>query len=195
MNKLLLLLSVLLVSTWVSAQTGPAGLALNDKAPDFTAKDQNGQSFHLQEQLKKGPVVLVFYRGQWCPFCNRQLKKLEDSLSFITGKGASLVAVSPEIMENIEKTIKKTKATYPVVHDDGMKIMKAYDVLYDVDDATIKRYQGYGLDFNKANGEDIGNRLPVPALYVIKKDGTIAFRHFDPDYRKRPSVAEILQHL
>ena len=195
MNKIFLLVSVLMVSLYVSAQSGPAGLAVTDKAPEFTAKDQNGKTFDLQQQLKKGPVVLVFYRGQWCPFCNRQLKKLEDSLSFISAKGATLVAVSPEVTENIAKTIKKTKAGYPILHDEGLKIMKAYDVAYDVDEATIKRYKGYGINFDEANGSDNGARLPVPALYIIRKDGTIAYRHFDPDYRKRPSVAEILAHL
>lgn len=176
------------------AQDAPKGLRVNDKAPDFTAKDQNGKSVSLQESLKKGAVVVVFYRGQWCPYCNKQLKKLEDSLSFIVAKGANLITVTPEKPENIVKTISKTKATYSILYDEGLKIMKLYDVAYAVDTATIVKYKKYGIDFNEANGTN-GASLPVPAVYVINKDGNIVFRHFDPDYRNRASVQDILSHL
>jgi peroxiredoxin len=168
---------------------------VNDKAPDFKAKDQSGKPVNLEEQLKKGPVVLVFYRGQWCPYCNKQLKKLEDSLSFITSKGATLIAITPEKPENISKTIKKTNASYPIVFDDGLVIMKKYDVAFEVDKKTVERYKGYGIDFTEVNGANNNEHLPIPALFVIDKQGTIVFRHFDPDYTKRASVADILAHL
>jgi peroxiredoxin len=120
---------------------------------------------------------------------------LEDSLSLITGKGATLVAITPEKSENISKTIEKTKATYPILFDDGLKIMKSYDVAFAVDNKTIEKYKGYGIDFTTVNGANNGAHLPVPALYVINKNGRIVFRHFDKDYTKRPSVADILAHL
>jgi peroxiredoxin len=193
-KKYLLLLAFSFAALLINAQDGPKGLQVNDDAPAFTAKDQSGKNVSLSDQLKKGPVVLVFYRGQWCPYCNKQLKKLEDSLSLITGKGASLVTVTPEKPESIEKTIKKTKASYPILYDDGLKIMKSYDVAFAVDAATVEKYKGYGIDFNQANGAN-GANLPVPALYIISKEGKIIFRHFDADYTKRASVAEILEHL
>lgn len=177
------------------AQDGPKGLNVNDEAPAFSAKDQDGKTVSLKEQLKNGAVVLVFYRGQWCPYCNKQLKKLEDSLSLITGKGATLIAVTPEKPENISATIEKTKATYPILFDDGLTIMKSYDVAYAVDEKTIESYKKYGIDFNVVNGEKNGTNLPVPAIYVINKEGKIVFRHFDKNYTKRASVAEILAHL
>lgn len=173
----------------------PKGLNVNDTAPVFSAKDQDGKTVDLKEKLKNGPVVLVFSRGQWCPYCNRQLKKLEDSLSLITAKGASLIAISPETSENIDKTIEKTKASYPILHDEGLTIMKSYDVAFTVDDKTIEKYKGYGIDFSKLNGDANGANLPVPAIYVINKEGKIIFRHFDKNYAKRASVAEILEHL
>src|ERR1700733_15362851 len=100
---------VVLLATWVSAeaQVGPQGLKANTAAPDFIAKDQNGAVFHLKSSLIKGPVLLVLYRGQWCPYCNKELKALEDSLTLIIRKGATLVAVSPELQENVNKTIAK----------------------------------------------------------------------------------------
>ncbi len=77
-------------------QMNPSGLQVNDKAPEFTAKDQNGKVISLKDELKNGKVVLIFYRGQWCPYCNKQLKGIEDSLSLITSKGATVLAITPE---------------------------------------------------------------------------------------------------
>ena len=135
----LLVLAILLMPLFSIAQTVPTGLQVNDKSPDFTATDQQGQKFNLFNELKKGPVVLVFYRGQWCPYCNKQLKQLEDSLIFIKDKSASLVAIAPETPKNILKTVGKTKATYPVLYDEGLKIMKRYDVSFAVNDKTVCR--------------------------------------------------------
>lgn len=176
------------------AQAPAKGLQVNDKAPGFSGIDQFKKKISLQKQLKLGAVVLVFYRGQWCPFCNRQLKKLEDSLSFITKKGASVIAITPEKPENISKTLEKTNASYSVLFDDGLKIMKSYDVSFAVDSNLVQRYKKFGIDFNEANGIN-GANLPVPALFIINKDGIIIYRHFDPDYKQRPSVQEILSHL
>ncbi len=183
-----------LFSSLTKAQQLPKGLRVNDAAPVFMTKDQHGKKISLADEIKKGPVVLVFYRGQWCPYCNKQLKKLEDSLSFITARGAALIAVSPEKPENIAKTIRKTNASYPVLFDDGSTIMKLYDVAYAVDTATVSKYKKYGIDFTEVNGAN-GAVLPVPAVFVINKEGKIVFRHFDPDYRNRASVKDILDHL
>ena len=194
MKKLILALGTVITVLSTNAQEGPKGLNVHDKAPAFSAKDQYGKQIKLEEQLKIGAVVLVFYRGQWCPYCNRQLKALEDSLSFITEKGAKLIAVTPEKPENISKTISKTKATYPILFDEGLKIMRDYDVAFSVDDRTIEKYKGYGIDFTEVNGSN-GAKLPVPAVYIINKSGEIIYRFFEADYRKRPSVKEVLDHL
>lgn len=195
MKQLFFSVTLLIVSFSMDAQEGPKGLNINDAAPDFTAKDQNGKAVNLKENLKNGAVVLVFYRGQWCPYCNRYLKRLEDSMSLVSNKGASLITVTPETAEGIAKTIEKTNATYPILYDEGLSIMKRYDVAFKVDDKTVEKYKGYGIDFTKANSESNGPNLPVPAVFVISKEGKIIFRHFDKDYTKRVSVAEILEHL
>ena len=194
MKKITLFLSFLISVFSVTAQADLKGLNINDNAPDFTAVDQNGKEFNLKSQLKKGAVVLVFYRGQWCPYCNKQLKQLEDSLSMILAKGASVVAITPEKPENVAKTITKTKATYPVLFDDGLKIMKSYDVLFKVDDITIERYKKFGIDFAEANGTINGANLPVPAVYIVK-NGKVIFRYFDIDYKMRAYVVDILKYL
>jgi len=185
----------LLLSLFVIAQsTDPQGLKVGDAAPLFTATDNSGKSFSLESALKKGDVVLMFYRGQWCPFCNKQMSQMNDSLSLITGKGATVVAISPEIQENVVKTIEKTKASFPVISDVQMKIMKDYQVNFAVPQTTIDRYKNFGIDFNVANGVN-GANLPVPATYVIGKNGKIKYVFFNPDYRKRASVKEIASYL
>lgn len=176
------------------AQEAPEGLFLNSKAPDFKAKDQNGNEVRLKDLLKKGKVVLVFYRGQWCPYCNKYLGKLEDSLQLIKDKGATVVAVTPEKPESVAMTIEKTKAEYAVLYDEDLKIMKAYDVEFEVPENTLTRYRNAGIKIDENNGKN-GNFLPIPATYIIDKESTIVYRFFNQDYRKRPSVREILDNL
>lgn len=172
----------------------PEGLKIGDKAPDFTIKNSANEVFSLSKALKKGPVVLVFYRGQWCPFCNKQLSQLNDSLSQIKAKGATVVAISPEVEESIAKTVEKTKASFAVLHDDKMAVMKSYKVNFAVDANTVERYKKYGIDFNQANGNN-GANLPVPATYIIGTNGIIKYVFFNVDYQKRASVKEILDNL
>ena len=193
MKKLLFCL-ILFCNTQSFAQNKSEGLRINDKAPDFTAVDQKGEKVNLKKQLKKGNVVLIFYRGQWCPYCNKQLKQLEDSIGFIKAKGATVLAITPEVPENISKTIAKTNASYSVLYDEGLKIMNAYKVAFQVEAKTVEKYKGYGVDFLKANGSN-GANLPVPAVYIISKKGKIIYRFFEVDYTKRPSVKTILDHL
>lgn len=194
MRSLIVFISFLFISGTISAQQAPEGLFIASKAPDFKAKDQNGNEVRLKDLLKKGKVVLVFYRGQWCPYCNKALSRLQDSLQLIIDKGATLVAVSPEKSDNIALTVEKTKATYPVLHDEGLKIMKAYDVKYEMQENTVTRYRNAGLDIEKINGDN-GKFLPVPAVYIIDKESTITYRFFETDYKKRPSVKTILENL
>jgi len=194
MRKILITLLVLFYLTEINAQEKPEGLFIGSKAPDFKAKDQDGNDVRLKDLLKKGKVVLVFYRGYWCPYCNRELSRLQDSLIQIQEKGATVVAVSPEMPAQIKQTVEKTKAAYPVIYDEGLKIMKGYEVEYELEETTLARYRSSGLDIEKNNGTN-GKYLPVPAVYIIDKESTVTYRFFDTDYKKRPSVAEILRNL
>lgn len=194
MRYFLILLATLFISGPAFTQNAPEGLFLNSKAPDFKAKDQNGNEVRLKDLLKKGKVVLVFYRGNWCPYCNRYLKLLEDSLESIKDKGATLVAITAELPENINKTIEKTGAEYPILFDEDLKIMKAYDVEFEVPANTLTRYRNTGIKLDEINGRN-GNFLPIPATYVIDKDQTVVYRFFNSDYKKRAPVDEILKSV
>lgn len=188
-----LLMAFLLVNL-ASAQEAPEGLFIGSKAPDFRCTDNKGQDIRLKDLLKKGKVVLVFYRGYWCPFCNRELSRFQDSLELITQKGAQLIAVSPESKDKLDSTEARTGASFPLISDEGMKIMKAYEVEFEMEENTVTRYRNAGIDILKVNGAN-ANYLPVPAVYIIDKESTIRYRFFNTDYRKRPSVKELLDNL
>ncbi len=193
MRKMIFVLA-LLAAGKLMAQSGPAGLQAGDKAPVFNTRSYDGKPVQLEQLLSKGPVVLLFYRGQWCPFCNKQLKHLQDSLPQLMAKGAQVVAVTPETPANVQKTIEKTSAGFTIIADSALQVMKSYDVAFTVDDKTVEKYKSYGIDFDAANGRN-GKVLPVPAVYIISREGVITYRYFDTDYRKRPSVKELLEHL
>ena len=180
--------------TTLFAQDQPTGLKVGDTAPNFKGRNQNGKLLSLKKLLTTGSVVIVFYRGEWCPHCNRQLKSLQDSLSLITAKGASVVAITPEKSENVEKTIQKTQVSFQVVSDIDLKIMNAYKVTFAWDTATTSKYKSYGINLTEKNASK-QNVLPVPAVYIIGKDGKIKYSFFNQNYEKRATVKEILGNL
>lgn len=189
------LLSLLAFLFLIAAQAQkPEGLFINSKAPEFKLKDQSGVEVALKDFRKKGPVVLLFYRGNWCPFCNRQLKAYQDSLGLITAKGAQIVAITPERQEGIDSTISKTGAVFPILYDEDMKTASAYEVAFGVDDRTVNRYKMAGIDLLKNNGQKKAT-LPVPAVYIINKEGTITYRYFNENYRNRVPVSEIVKNI
>lgn len=189
MRKLILVALLTFCTTTLFAQ---AGLKVGDKAPAFIAKDNAGNELNLKKLLKTNKaVVLFFYRGQWCPYCNKHIQQLQDSLQLLTEKGAYVVGVTPETKENVAKTVGKTHASFTMVSDKGYAIMKAYDVNYVMDQAEVIKYKGYGIDLDANNGNR-DHMLPVPATYVIGKNGKLTYVHFDKDYRNRASIKTLL---
>jgi peroxiredoxin len=193
--KQLFLFAFLLFTFSVFAQEKPEGLFINSKAPDFKAKDQSGLEVNLKDLRKKGPVVIIFYRGNWCPYCTKELTKLQDSLALFTEKGVQVVAITPEASDGITKTIEKTKAVFPIIYDEEMKISKGYKVAFQVDDRTAERYKSFGNDLLVINNQKQKAWLPVPAVYIINKEGTVTYRYFNEDYKKQPNIKEILTEL
>lgn len=177
------------------AQDKPEGLFINSKAYDFKANDQNGHEINFRELRKKGSIVVLFYQGNWSPFCNRELKHFADSIQFILAKNAQLIAITPETQEGIDSTIAKTGANFPIVYDEDMKITTAYQGSYRVDDRSLSRYKNAGIDLLKINNQKKEAYLPIPAVYVVNKEGSVTYRYFNEDNRKRVSVKEILDNL
>ncbi len=175
--------------------TDAKGLAVGDSVINFTAKDLNDSLFDLKTALKKGPIVVIFYRGQWCPICNRHLSNLQDSLQLIYDKGAQVVAISPEKSEFLKRTAEKTHASFSLLYDEDYKISQQFDVLFLPD--TLKRI-AYNTILNanlKTAQSDDSERLPIPATFIIDTNGKIVWRHFDPDYKQRSTVTDIIKNI
>ncbi len=171
------------------------GLQPGAKVPMFHAKDMQGNNFSLHEALEHGPVVIIFYRGHWCPVCNKHLQTLQDSLDVIQQYGATLVAVSPEQVRLLGETAEKTGAEFTLLFDEDYLIAEAFDVQFRPDSMQRVMYNTVlGANLKKAHSDD-SQQLPIPATYVIGQDGKIAWRHFDPDYKKRSSVNDIVEAL
>ncbi|RXQ93889.1 AhpC/TSA family protein [Ancylomarina salipaludis] len=192
--KRLLFLILVLISLSSHAQKTKCSLKIGQKAPRFVALDQNGVKIKSTAILKEKQLIVVFYRGQWCPFCNRHLSELQDHLEDFKKAGAQLIAITPEKTENIDKTIEKTKADFPILWDKDNLIMKTFGVDFILAKDLQERYKQYGVDLNKANGNP-SQTLPVPATFVIGKNGKIKFIQYDPNYKNRSTAQEILNHL
>lgn len=165
-----------------------------DPAPSFSTHDQYGRTVALPDLLREGKAVLLFYRGYWCPYCNKALKNFQDSLSLITEKKARVIAISPEKPEYQQKTMDITKAAFSLISDQRHQIMDTYGVTFSLDSMAVMRLKNAGIRLGEINGNN-GTVLPVPAVFIIEQSGIISYRFFDPNYRNRPSVAAILEQL
>ena len=170
-------------------------LEIGTKAPNFSGVDQNGNELELEKLLLEDNVLLIFYRGNWCPYCEKHLSALQDSLQMVLDKGTSVVVVTPEKSEAIQKMVGKTGATYSIVHDEDYKIMNDYKLAFKINKETVPRFYTFVLQKTRKANENEEDILPVPATYLIGKDGTIKYAHFDEDYRNRSSIKEILENL
>jgi peroxiredoxin len=175
----------------------PQGLPVGTAAPDFRISDQDEQPFALSDALKDGPVVLIFYRGHWCPICNRHLSALQDSLSLLTDKGATVIAISPQKSEFLKRTQEKVNAGFRLLSDTDHAVAKAYGVNFEPSATEKGMYNTMlGADFKLSHTDGEAEvQLPVPATYVIGKDGKVKWRHFDTDYKKRAHVKDIAAQL
>jgi peroxiredoxin len=173
----------------------PLGLKEGDKAPDFSGYDQSGARVNSKDLLVKGPIVLFFYRGKWCPVCSKYLNNYQDSLKILTDMGANVVAITPESIENVEQTVKLHNLSFTVIYDCQEQIMKDYNVMFSVTKAYSDVVQKYlSIDIAANNGREAA-RLPVPATYIINRDGIIIAVQFDPDYNNRASVKWMMRNL
>lgn len=173
----------------------PQGLELNAIAPDFKAENQDGNDIHLYDLLNNQKVVMFFYRGNWCPFCNTYLQNIRDSLDLILAKEATVIAVSPENPENVDHTVEKYQPGFHVIHDSGNHIMEAYDVLFDVTGFYQTKIRIGKFTDIASNNNQKEARLPVPATFIIGSNKQIIYKHFNIDFRERAPVSDIIRHL
>ena len=165
-------------------------LKAGDTAPDFILPDATGRKVSLYETLKQSPVILVFYRGGWCPYCNLELRAYQRLLPEIRKAGAQLIAISPQTPDASLSTQEKNALAYPVLSDTGNAAAKAFGILFDMPAYLSELYAGFGNDLTAIN--DAGTwALPLPATYVIGQGGKILKAFVETNYRVRmePQVA------
>jgi peroxiredoxin len=178
-----------------SAKILGRALREGERAPNFRLPNAQGGFIELDALLEHGPVVLAFYRGQWCPYCNLELRAYQKSLPQLQALGASLIAISPQTPDNSLSTVEKNELAYPVLSDVGLSVARAYGVAFDLPDELVQLYQRqWNNDLVKWNGEG-GWSLPIPATYVIGEDARIVLAHIDPDYRGRLEPEAALTRL
>ena len=171
----------------------PMGKEVGSKAPGFAARDHLGKSFDLYSELQEAPVMVIFYRGKWCPECNKYMSNLNDSIGYILQHGVRIVAITPELKNNAVEFAQNTETTFPILSDSGDNIMKAFKVSFDVTgEYQTKINNSLGVDIATNNGQK-SPVLPVPAVYLIDTNGTIRYRYFNHDYHFRPNISELAE--
>ncbi len=169
-------------------------LQVGDAAPDFVLPDALGNAVTLADLRAQGPVVLSFYRGAWCPYCNLELQLLQQALPDIRALGATLVAISPQTPDNSLSLAEKHGLAFSVLSDVGNAVARRFGLVFTVPAALRGVYDKLGIDIAAHNG-DGSFELPVPGTYVVGRDGTIAFAYANVDYTRRVATAEILEAL
>src|SRR5262249_20383079 len=165
-----------------------------DTAPAFILKDPEGNPVSSRELLAKGPLVLSFYRGVWCPYCNLELQALQAALPEITARGASLIAISPQTAPNSRKSQRDNKLAFPILSDVRSEVANAFGLRFSLADYLAEVYKSFGNNLPVIN-DDPAWVLPMPARYVIGTDGIIAYSEVNPDYTQRPDPSELLPVL
>lgn len=178
------------------ADSGQADRALTvgDKAPRFSLPSATGQTLSSDALLAEGPVVLTFYRGAWCPYCNIALRSLQQHHEAITARGARLVAVSPQIPDESLTLTEKHDLAFDVLSDNGSDTAKQYGLAFDLPDDLAAVYDKLGFDLQRVN-DGHPRTLPLPATYVIDRDGVIRWSFVNTDYTTRAEPADILDAL
>jgi peroxiredoxin len=167
--------------------------SMGDQAPNFTLTNQTGEEVSLEALLEQGPVVLLWYRGGWCPYCNLTLAAYQGRLDDIRAAGATLVALTPELPDRSIGTAEKEGLDFQVLSDVGNEVAREYGVVFELTEGVQASYEkAFGL--SEVNGDDSGE-LPLAATYVIDQSGTIRWAFLDADYRNRAEPGDVVAVL
>ena len=179
----------------IASGAARAALKVGDKAPSFRLPDADGHVLDSSALLHQGPLVVTFYRGVWCPYCNMDLQAIQAELPQLRKNGANLVAISPQTAANSRRSARENKLDFPILSDARNEVAAAFGLRFRLPDDLIDLYKNtFGNDLALVNGDDSWT-LPMPARYVIAQNGTIVYAEVNPDYTRRPDPAELLPVL
>lgn len=165
---------------------------VGDTAPDIHLPDVRGSLVQVSELLQSGPVVVVFYRGGWCPYCNLELRAWQAHLAELNQMGASLVAISPQTPDNSLSTLEKNELAFHVLSDSDLKTSTSFGIAFELPPELVALYSSVGNNLPEINGNGKWV-LPVPATFVIDQKGMIRYAHVEADYRERSEPAQVLE--
>lgn len=180
--KSLVVIIALSAATLVSAELKP--LKVGAPVPGVILKTAENKNFDLQAAIAEQPAILIFYRGGWCPYCNRHLSALQEIDPKLRELGYQIIAISPDQPSELAKSAEAGHLSYTLLSDSKVEAAKAFGLVFTVDDNTIKKYKKYNIDLEAASGES-HHMLPVPAVFIVGTDGVVDFVHADEDYKKR----------
>jgi len=178
----------------IESKLAENSLGKGDKIPNFSLPNAVGEQVSLDSLLAKGAVVISFYRGGWCPYCNMELRALQQALPEIKDKGATLVAISPETPDSSLSTKEKNELSFEVLSDRNNQLAKKLGLVFTLPESLRPIYNNFGIDIPAYNG-DSSFELPLPATYVVATDGTVIYSFADADYTKRLDPKEIITAL
>lgn len=177
-----------------SSGIGERALSVGDRAPDFTLRNAFGRPVSLAHILARGPLILSFYRGNWCPFCNLELRAYQRLIGDIRAAGGDFVAISPQTPDRSLTISQKNALVFEVLSDPANQTAKAFGITHAVPEIVRRIVASFGgglATYNGGHDED----LPVPATFVIDRDGWIVDAHVDPDFRNRLEPSDALAAL
>jgi peroxiredoxin len=178
----------------VASDTATRALRAGDAAPLFILKDSDSKQISAAELLVRGPLVVSFYRGIWCPYCNIELQALQETLPSFHQLGATLVAISPQNTVNSRKSMRTNGLEFPILSDPGNETAAAFGLRFRLPDYLIEIYRCLKADLPAFNG-DTSWTLPMPARFVIAQDRIIRYAEVNVDYTRRPDPADMLPAL
>jgi peroxiredoxin len=175
----------------IASGAAQKALKAGNLAPTFTLADPDGHPVSSADLLREGPLVLTFYRGVWCPYCNLELQALQAALPDIRAAGARVLAISPQVAANSRKSVRQNALEFPILSDPHNDVAAAFGLRFELQDYLVELYKSLKNDLPAFNGEPSWT-LPMPARYVIAPDGTIVYAEVNPDYKRRPDPSEML---
>ena len=178
----------------INTQLAEKSLSKGDKMPNFALPNAVGEEVTLESLLSKGAVVISFYRGGWCPYCNMELRALQQALPEIETKGATLVAISPETPDTSLSTKEKNELSFEVLSDRGNQLARQLGLVFTLPESLRPIYNNFGIDIPAHNG-DSSFELPLPATYVLAAEGTVLYGFADADYTERLDPSKIVKAL
>lgn len=178
----------------VASGQAQRALKIGDIAPEFSLADSEGRIVRSADLLGAGPLVIVFYRGVWCPYCNLDLAAVEAEAETIRAAGASLVAISPQNALNSRKARVDHNLSFPILSDPHGDLAAKFGLRFRLPADLLQLYRGFGVDLSVFNGDDSGT-LPMPARYIVGPDGVIVYAEVSADYTRRPDPSELLPTL